>query len=98
FGEPHGAAGALEQGRADAAFEALDELADAGAGEAHARRRAAEVQFLGQDQEAFEFVAFHRFLRIGKPDLPNVDVFAVVPARSRADDCRAIAIHLRSVL
>lgn len=56
-GEGDAAAGAQEERGADAPFEALHQLADAGPGEQHALGGAAEVQFLGQDQEAVQLIA-----------------------------------------
>jgi hypothetical protein len=56
----HSAAGALEQGRADAPFQLLDRLADSGCGHVQPFRRPAEVQLVGERQEDLDVPLLHR--------------------------------------
>lgn len=88
-GEGHTSARAREQRCSDAAFQLLDELTHAGAGEVQAGGGAAEVQFFGEGEKAVELVLVHDVsgcvgAGIGKPGFPNVAIIAVVPVRGVA--------------
>lgn len=80
-GQGDGAAGAVEQGDAEAAFEALDRLGQGRLGDAEAGGGAAEVQFLGHRQELRQLPGLQRRIHASRLSVrarPVLDVAEAV--------------------